>query len=239
MINGGPKYQQLAGELRQRIALGEYAPESQLPTEWQLVERHGLSRGTVRQALAVLEQAGLIRREQGRGMFVNPPRTRLPSFTLAEPGEGAYAVNLRTVCAETVNADALTAEKLELRTGTPVFHVVQVRYADAAPMMHEERYLATRWYPGLLDEDIGQTPMHWILVHRAKLPLVRMAHVIETRPSTPAEAALLHIAPETPLFAIERLTYTKDGGETHPAVWYRALCRGNDYQLKAAFLSSI
>lgn len=239
MMNTGPKYLRLAGELRQQIALGELAPDAQLPTEWRLVEQHGLSRGTVRQALTVLEQAGLIRREQGRGMFVNPSRPRLTSFALSEPVGGASVAGLRTPCAEVTAAGADVASKLDLEAGTPVFHVIQVRYTDAAPVMHEERYFARHWYPQLLDTEIGQTPLHWILVHKAKLPLVRMEHSIDVRLPNADEAALLQIATDAPLFVIERRTFTSQDGAIIPAVWYRALCRGSDYQLRAEFLASI
>ena len=43
-----------------------------LPSEWELVERFGVSRGTLRRAIGDLERSGLLRREAGRGTFVNP-----------------------------------------------------------------------------------------------------------------------------------------------------------------------
>jgi 5-formyltetrahydrofolate cyclo-ligase len=69
---GGPLYERLAREIEQ-IALGaDLADETPLPPEWRLVQRFGVSRGTVRRALAELERRGLVWREPGRGTFVNP-----------------------------------------------------------------------------------------------------------------------------------------------------------------------
>lgn len=236
-MSAAPKYQQLADDLKLKITLGELAPDVQLPTEWQLVADYGLSRGTVRQALQVLEQAGFIRRQQGRGMFVNAPRPALPSFTLEETGQTVSM--LRTPCAEQIAADAAIAERLQIAVGTPVFHVIQVRYIDAAPAMYEERWLATRWYPDLLEADISQTPMHWILVHQARLPLVRLTHDIEIRLPDADEAARLRLGVATPVFAIDRLSYTRANGDIVPAVFYRGLCHGDDYALRAQFMTGM
>ena len=60
----------VAAALRQNIRAHELQPGEQLPTELQLAETHGVSRFTVRQALAELEAEGLVRIEHGRGLFV-------------------------------------------------------------------------------------------------------------------------------------------------------------------------
>ncbi len=65
-----PLYLQLRTLLQQRIASGEWGPGAMLPAEHVLCAEYGVSRGTLRQALADLEAVGLLRREQGRGTFV-------------------------------------------------------------------------------------------------------------------------------------------------------------------------
>ncbi|MEV1168134.1 GntR family transcriptional regulator [Nonomuraea sp. NPDC049784] len=63
-------YQVIARELRGQIERGELEPGTTLPSEAQLRRQHGVSRSTVRQALAMLEREGLIMSEHGRGRFV-------------------------------------------------------------------------------------------------------------------------------------------------------------------------
>lgn len=63
-------YQRVARELREQIQRGDLVPGSAVPGESQLSRGHGVSRSTVRQALVLLEQEGLIVSEHGRGRFV-------------------------------------------------------------------------------------------------------------------------------------------------------------------------
>jgi DNA-binding GntR family transcriptional regulator len=65
-------YRQLAARLRERIRSGEII--SQLPSLTDLTSQTGLATGTVRRAIAVLADEGLVRKVPGRGSFVVRPR---------------------------------------------------------------------------------------------------------------------------------------------------------------------
>jgi DNA-binding GntR family transcriptional regulator len=66
-----PRYQQIAHDLREAMDAGRLAPGSALPSETELIAAHGVSRATVRRALAVLESGGLISTQPGRGRYVH------------------------------------------------------------------------------------------------------------------------------------------------------------------------
>lgn len=63
-------YRQIADDLRRRVGSGELAPGTMVPSELMLVEQHGVSRGTVRSALAILVDEGLIEVVPGQGRRV-------------------------------------------------------------------------------------------------------------------------------------------------------------------------
>jgi DNA-binding GntR family transcriptional regulator len=65
-----PAYRQLADILRAQIESGKLEPDSPVPSETTLVQQYGVARGTVRRAVEVLREAGLIVTVQGRGSYV-------------------------------------------------------------------------------------------------------------------------------------------------------------------------
>ena len=66
------RYERVAADLAAAIAVGELRPGDELPSEADLGRRYGVSRGTVRQAFAALDAAGLIETRQGRPRRVRP-----------------------------------------------------------------------------------------------------------------------------------------------------------------------
>lgn len=71
----GPLYRTLADELRRKVAGGTWAVGDALPAETDLARAAGVSTGTLRRALSILEREGLIDRRQGLGTFVAGPGT--------------------------------------------------------------------------------------------------------------------------------------------------------------------
>ncbi|WP_198141572.1 GntR family transcriptional regulator [Micromonospora sp. ATCC 39149] len=72
---GQPRYRAIADELSKRIESGVISPGTLLPAEGALAVEFRASRGTIRQAIAVLRETGLVTTEHGRGTCVNPEFT--------------------------------------------------------------------------------------------------------------------------------------------------------------------
>jgi GntR family transcriptional regulator len=69
-----PLWEQLAAVLRQMIESGELGPRDPLPSESQLQQTYGVSRGTIRRALAMLKSEDLVVTIAGRGTYVRQGR---------------------------------------------------------------------------------------------------------------------------------------------------------------------
>ena len=81
--NSIPLYYQVETILRKRIQLGDFAPGVPIPGEEALGVEFGVSRITIRQAMASLEKSGLILRQRGKGTFLTEKALslELPSYT--------------------------------------------------------------------------------------------------------------------------------------------------------------
>jgi GntR family transcriptional regulator len=234
-----PKYYQLTEILRGKILSGELEPGDQIPTEDALGQEYGVSRGTVRQAISTLVHEGLIRREQGRGTFVNLLRSGRAFFTLTGFDEDMRRQHrhpsTRLLTLEVVPATPEVAERLALALNEPVIHIVRLRLADERPVVHETRYLAYCLCSALVDDDLEAESIHALLIHKYRIPLIRTIHTIEARILPREGARLLQVEPGTAAFFVDRLTYTTSEAGERPAVWYQAIYRGDEYHFRAEF----
>lgn len=153
---GLPRYQVISEELRE-IAV-RLPPHAVLPSEHVLMERFGVSRGTVRQALDWVERQGVVYRRKGKGTFVAPPRIRrmtgsVPSFTEDISRRGARLAR-RVRVFRAVGADPGVAAQLGLEAGTDVWEVDRLFLADDDPLAVITSFLPTRLAPTLSRSDV-------------------------------------------------------------------------------------
>jgi DNA-binding GntR family transcriptional regulator len=126
---------QLAQELRDRIVSGELAPGDKLPSEPELAHDRAVSRSSVRAAITLLEEEGLVRRRHGSGTYVTHRPTLLNdlsrNFGVSSliAATGLNPGTAEETCA-LVAAPPSVADALEVDVGTPVTCLQRVRTAD-------------------------------------------------------------------------------------------------------------
>ena len=127
-----PLYYQLEGLLREKIVSGKFVAGDKLPTESELIQQYGVSRITVRQALTVLAEEGLIERRQGRGTFVAERRTRTKrtfegqthlTGSLDEVIAMGLSTPVKVIEMNRVEADPHEAELLGVAVGELVYRI--------------------------------------------------------------------------------------------------------------------
>lgn len=102
MSDSDPKHRRISRDLLSAIAAGRYAVGARLPSEAQLVARHGVSRPTVIRALKEMEAQGMIERRMGSGSFVRRPAsnaTATRQLGLLIPGLGRTEI-FELICGE-------------------------------------------------------------------------------------------------------------------------------------------
>ena len=238
-----PKYVQLIEIIKNDIQRRVLVPQQQLPNEDELAGQYGMSRGTVRKAIAELQRMGAVRKEQGRGTFVNEPKPALSGFSLSEFDGYIRAQNrvpnTETLLFETIQASDEIAQKLAIPSASDVIHLVQLRLASGMPIVHEERFFAKALCPDITAGLIEDQPIHWLLVEKYHIPLIRLTQTIEVAMLPEEKYALFKVNEAVSVFTVDRLSFTKTAEQIRPAVWYRALYRADEYQFQAQFHTSI
>ena len=215
----GPLYRQIADQLRRSIEAGRPAIGEPLPSEAELMARFGVSRGTVRQALAVLRADGVIAGGQGappivRGPRLSQPFTELLSFTSwirsigRRPAGRVVELSVRTASPEVARA-------LDLAPGSQVRYLVRIRYADDEPLLVER----TTFPP-----DIGELVASVDLEHGSIYATLAAQGVvfhsadqeIDAVAASAADARWLEVARRAPLLRVRRLAFSPTG---RPLEW--------------------
>jgi GntR family transcriptional regulator len=213
---GIPLHTQIEHWLTEVIGRGELVSGDRLPREADFAVQLGVSRMTLRQALATMESHGTVIRKTGRtgGTFVSEPRiecdlTGLLGFT-EQMRRASVRAGARMVSTALVTATPAVANALSLPPGSDVYEVIRVRTARREPLALERAYFPTAPFPGLLDQRLGGSIYELLRKtyrqspHTANEVLVPVAALDE-------EARLLQVAPGTPLLLIERTTFTSAG----------------------------
>jgi GntR family transcriptional regulator len=216
-----PIYVQLRDALAERIASGEWKPGATIPNEGDLAREFGVSAGTMRKALSLLENEHLITRRQGRGTYVNDPAAEgLADRFCNTRGPTGRLTAGRFEAAKVVQATATNAEARRLRIGKddPVWRIQRVRFDGDNPFMHEQTSLPGDLFSNLSDS----TSRIAFLAHRYGVLLGKAEERITIGAASPEVAAALRIPDNAPVMVLDRIVFTIDG---RPVEWRVGQCR--------------
>ena len=227
-----PLHSQLEGTLRRLIEQGQISTGSVLPGELELAAQLGISRHTVRHALGVLTNEGLLRRERGRGTTVvsEPPRVFERSlstfYAFAWETRARGAVQRSYVLERKVlPADNVFAQRLDVAVDTELERIVRLRTADDDPLVLETAYLQ-RSLTETLDAAVLEGDSIYDELERQNEFRITRAHetirpIVLGRPV----ARLLRASAGAPAFQVERTTWSDRG----VVEWQESIVRGDRY----------
>ena len=196
-----PRHLQIQRVLRGRIESGEWERGRAIPTEMELLAEFGVSRTTIREALAVLTRDGLIARHRGRGSFV---QTRLDGPAAVTNLILGYQAQIKVVATETVPAPAHIVRPLGVERGTPVTRLVRLEIVAGTALAVVVNYMPTSLGERIRARDLTRTSLLEFLrdrlglrlgaIHQsisARLPDVEIARLLETDLTQPVLAIRL------------------------------------------------
>lgn len=217
--SGIPVYRQLADYIKKQISSGVYQPGDVLPSEADYIRDFNVSRTTVRLAFGLITNAGMVRREQGRGTIVVPQvRTQLPflsSFTeeSSHYGRTPSVVLLRQYM-EKVSVEAANA--LSLPLDAQVLRVERLRLVDGEPIGLAISSMNTVKFPDLAKLDFSALSIYSLFESEMGLSIRSAKENIRADLAGENEAHKLKIQTGAPVLRMLRTTFIQ--GEQNAAV---------------------
>lgn len=213
----GARFQVLAAELRERIALGDYARSGALDSEAELGRRHGVSRVTVRRALEKLRNEGLITSRRGSGWYVVSGTSfgqalALGSFQHARSAvtEAGLPLVRRVTGYEYRTAPADVARLLEVAEPAEALLVRAVRSTGASPLD-----VVTEWVPlehgAPVSRADAEDPGVWETLRRGGHAIELVRQTITATAASQPVAESLGVDTGTPVLLVRRVAVLASG----------------------------
>lgn len=227
-------FSRLADSLRRDILSNRMLPGHKLPSESALQGSFGVSRITVRQALASLHAEGLIEKVNGKGSFVTRPN-ELPDmgpligFYEHMRKQGRNAIG-RILSVRKVSAPAAAAHALDVPLGYPLLAMRSLRLVDDKPLALVLAYAEPALMRSLIQEDVNTNDVVVILETRLGHRLRSNRIEAQAIPASASHAKLLQVEPGAPLL---RIDFTSIDVSGQSMVYSEMYFRGDSFTYKA------
>lgn len=160
----GPQYIALRDQIALNIEMGRLKPGTRLPSERQFQTGTGTARGTIREALFLLEAEGLIYRRDRSGWYVSPPAvtydpTRWAGF-MTYVSEQGRTPGTETLSKQSVPASSGLADIFRVAPGAPLHVIDRRRTIDGRPVLVERITVDPALAPDLLAHSLDGSLTH-------------------------------------------------------------------------------
>ncbi|MCW2515945.1 MAG: GntR family transcriptional regulator [Mycobacterium sp.] len=202
----------VADVLRHQIHAGGYADG--LPAEAELAADFFVSRNTVREALAVLKDEGLIDRgpRTGTHVAIRKYDHGLDALVgLKETFKGYGDIRNEVRAAMTVSAPPSVANRLQLDPGEPVVFIERLRYLGDLPLSLDMTYLAPDVGNEVIEHSLETNDVFALIELVTGRRLGNAGLSVEAVPADAHSAAILQVPDGAPVLLLERLTHLDDG----------------------------
>jgi len=209
-----PLYDLVYEEIAGRVVAGSLAPGSRLPPERVLCLELGVSRTTVRKAIAALREDGVVEAVQGRGTFVTTPRLVEPpntllSFTQLARERGTTA-GARLLGAGVRPSTLDEAERFRIAPGEPVYELERLRTMDSLPIALDHSIVVLAAAPDLPRADWERASLYDLLAEAGSTP-ARADYEVEARGADRRSAKELRVALGAPVLVADTRSYDRAG----------------------------
>lgn len=223
-----PRYLQIAEDIVQQIRAGVLEPGDQVPSEAEMVERYGVSGGTIRKAMTEIRASGLVDTRHGKGSYVKarPPvrhrssdrfrrslRRGGKAAYLAESEQSGATAKVSVIFIGPMGAPEDIARRLDVEPGTQILARRRLYFRNGTPVETATSYLpwdVVKDIPELFAENPGGGGIYARLEEHGHV-FAEFIETLQARPAAKAEASELALSPGAPVVHLLRNAVTETG----------------------------
>ncbi|MGK4187952.1 GntR family transcriptional regulator [Rothia koreensis] len=225
------KHEQVRSELRE-LARRELSPGAALPGERALEKQFGVSRITIRRAVADLVAEGVLVRIHGKGTFVSHGRVRstlhLASFT-EDMKRAGFEPSTEILVADRGAPPPRAAEFFGLEDGEQTLCVKRLRRANEAPVSVDESWIRPDLTDLLLAKDLTQSLYSHL--SGTGFEVSTAEQTVEAAAAEPEVARVLEVEPSAPVLLFHRYTFARSEEGPVPLEYSISTYRSDRYQI--------
>jgi len=215
-----PKYVQVSELLVREINAGHWREGERLPIEADLAIELKVAVGTLRKALALLEEDGLLERRQGSGTYVkSPPLEAIYQLFRLELLDGGGTPHAKTLyVSREQNADV--AKHFGVSATSSFWRIERKRFLNQTPIAAEEMWIRASHADSLSVEELDESLYRHYRDHFG----FWISHVedrLRVFSATPWVEKILELPPQTSLGWIERISWSNEENvEEYSRTWF-------------------
>lgn len=222
-----PLYYQIERFLLDEIEEGRLQVGECLPPELEMMEVLGVSRSTVRQAIADMVHQGVLVRHKGKGTFVQKPKVQESALQVLESfheemAKKGYKPTTKVLSFSIEPGIPEINEKLGLAESEKLYCLRRTRYVDGEAVLTFRTYLPEKRFPGLMEEDFEQHSLYKRMEERYGCRVNRQARRIEAGLASTEEALLMDIERKSAVFHVAFIGYCGEEPVEYSTTTYRA-----------------
>lgn len=222
------KYEDIAIKIKERITKGEFDENKKLPTERQLMTEYSSSKNTIRSAINLLVNAGLLFPIHGSGIYIRPNllkgTIRLSNtrgFASEHPGR---KLRRSILDFNIIECDIDLAKKLECDIGVLCYYIKRIMYIDDLPFAVEYTYYNKDIVP-FLNKDIAKKSIFSFIINDLKLSIGFSEKYISSSPLIEEDRQLLELESSAFGLIVDDNTYLSNGKKFN----YSRICYNYKY----------
>lgn len=219
-----PIYHQLATEIKKQISKGKLQPGDPIPSESALIKKYQISRGTVRQAMQILENETLIEKFPGRGTFVaEPPQEETPVVEPVASEAIKKQITVKSMFEQVIEStskptsinmveksQSIATPKiqnlLKLANDSVITSLNRILFVNDEPWCVEKSYFPEEIGKVIENFDLTKT-LYTQFQSQTSNKIILTKYIIESMPADDEFSLILKVEKGTPLFQLIRVSY--------------------------------